>query len=170
MAEIQGMYGTEFEYLCDPTQLSSASDTTVTEKVEKTMKIHSAMLTQTREAIKQNKDKIQQYFRESKEKNIYIKKNNLNAFMGLSQKDDGSIVFEYMDKDDFSDTIWELTDFNRDNSSDLLAGKYDTWDEAWYVAKRALPGSSEYYDGRDMVRNFSRGKIGDGFASMGWLV
>lgn len=63
-----------------------------------------------------------------------------------------------MDSDDFSDTIWEMADFNRDNADEILAGKYDGWDQAWYVTKRAAPVSGTYMDGKDMVKNFQRGK------------
>lgn len=169
MQSIKGMYGTEFEFISNPEALQKASKETIQTKVDNLTNIHGQMILDVKEAIKENRDQIKRYCKESGE-NDFIKlgKGDLNAFFGLKEKN-GEISLEYMDVGDFSTTIWEMADFNKDNADEIIAGNYDNWDQAWYVTKRALPGSSEYYDGRDMIRNFGRGKVANGFKSMGWL-
>lgn len=169
MQTIKGMYGTEFEFLCDPEALKKASDETIQTKVDNLTNIHEQMIVDLKQAIRENRNEIKRYLGESKKNDlIKITKGNLNAFFGLDEKN-GNITLEYMDASDFKTTIWEMADFNHDNAEEILAGNYNGWDEAWYVTKRAAPISSEYYDGRDMLRNFWRGQIKNGFKSMGWL-
>lgn len=79
------MYGTEFEFLGNPEALMQASDEKVEQKIGEVKNIHTQMITDMKKVIKENKEVIKKYFSEQKEKNIYIKKHNLNAFFALNE-------------------------------------------------------------------------------------
>lgn len=79
------MYGTEFEFLGNPEALTAASDEKIEQKVGEVKNIHAQMMVDIKKTIRENKEVIKKYFKEQKEKNIYIKKNNINAFFALSE-------------------------------------------------------------------------------------
>lgn len=61
-----------------------------------------------------------------------------------------------MDETDFSVTIWDLVDFNRDNAENLLDGSYNQW---WDAGSYMIPLYGTWRDGKSTWRNFGRGHI-----------
>lgn len=169
LAHIKWMYGTEFDFISDPKALKESTDNVIMNKVNNLCKIHAQMTIEIKKLIKENKEPLKKYLATLKEKKLYVWEANINAFFWIKEKN-GEVLLEYMSDDDFSDTVWEMADFNRDNADEILAGNYDGWDQAWYITKRAAPLSGTYMDGADMVKNFQRGKTGDAFKSMWWMV
>lgn len=166
MSDIQWMYGTEFEFLGNPEALTEASDEKIEQKIEDVKKIHSQMIVDIKKVIRENKEQIKKYFREEHKETIGIKKQNLNAFFALTE-DNGEISLDYMDETDFSVTIWDLVDFNRDNAENLLDGSYNQW---WDAGSYMIPLYGTWRDGKSTWRNFGRGHIKQWFKSLGWTV
>lgn len=150
------MYGTEFEFLGNPEALMTASDEKIEQKIGEVKNIHTQMMIDMKEAVRENKEAIKKYFQEGDKKDFAIKKHNLNAFFALTEEN-GNISLDYMDETDFSVTIWDMVDFNRDNAENLLDGSYNQW---WDAGSYMIPIYGTWRDGKSTWRNFGRGHVG----------
>ena len=156
--------------LFDPKKLNALSEDQLIKKVDDFLPVHEKNIDHLKTFLEKNRNAIDTFYKENPDQQNAIFE--VNQFIAIKYDPDlKRPVLEYADKSDLKSSIYQATDYMRNNMEDLLAGKNPSLlSQAGDVAKYMTPGLGTYLDGKAAVNAFRRGDWSEAAWSSAWTV